>query len=185
MIEVVVIFLFLVLGRYLHSPSVSFWGFFLLLVFIAPGLYSLMTGAPFIASGKKRVDAILFLAKAKKDDHVVELGCGDARIIRRLWFTGVRDLTGYEFSMPTYLWARFLKWKNRSGEKIVFGDFWKVDYSKVDVLICFLMDGAMKRFEKEVWGTLKSGARLVSNEFELPGVKPDETRGRVHLYVKK
>lgn len=185
MIEVVVVFLFLVLSAYWHSQWMFLLGFVILMIFIVPGLYALVTGAPFIASGKRRIEGILFLARVKRGEKVVELGCGDARIIRRLWFMGIEDVTGYEFSVPTYLWARFLRWKSSSGERILFGDFWQADYSKVDVLICFLMDGAMKRFEREVWGSLKKGARVISNEFELPGLKPDESRGRVHLYVKK
>lgn len=185
MIEVVLIFLFLFSSKYLNFPGLFFWGFFLLLVFIAPGFYSLLTGAPFIVSGKKRVEGILALASAGAKDRVVELGCGDARIIRKMWFAGVRDVTGYEFSLPTYMWARFLKWRNGSGEKIVFGDFWKVDYSEVDLLVCFLLDGSMKRFKKRIWGELKKGARVVSNEFEIPGLEPDDKRGRVYLYIKK
>lgn len=184
MIEVVIIFLFLVLSKYFHS-AVYFWlAFSLLMIFVGPGFYSMLTGAPFLVSSGKRLEKIFALADAKKTDRVVELGCGDARIIRKLWFKGVKNVMGYEFSMPTYLWARFLKWKNKSGETIVFGDFWKGDYREVDLLICFLLDGSMKTFKRKIWSQLKKGTRVVSNEFELPGVKAAETRGRVFLYIK-
>ena len=125
------------------------------------------------------------LLKFFPNDVVVELGCGDARIIRKVASLGVKCAIGYEFSVPTYLWACFQRFLKQGKEVIVFADFWKQDFSEVDVVICFLLENTMLDFEKKIWPKLKVGAKVVSNEFKMSGVSPNKKEGRVYLYVKK
>jgi len=185
MFELLFTIVYVLVVTYFDSFWFSFLGLIGLLILILPGLYGMLFGAPFIISSKKRISSIFNLVKFDKNDVVVELGCGDARIIRKVASLGVKNAIGYEFSVPTYFWACFQKFLNKSKEKIIFADFWKQNFEDVDVLICFLLENTMLDFEKKIWPKLKKGAKVVSNEFKMKSVTPDREEGRVYLYVKK
>lgn len=156
----------------------------LLVLLLIPGVYAMTTGAPFVITRSRQMQSMLKLGRFSARDRVVELGCGDGRIIRAVSAKGVKEAIGYEFSLPTYLWAKVLSFIKRKGESIEFANFWKKDFSKVDVVMCFLLQDAMNGFEKKIWPKLNRGTRVVSNTFKLKGVKPVAVEEGVYLYVK-
>lgn len=184
MLEVILILLVLGVNAYVGELWFSAFTLVLLLVLVLPGLYSFMFGAPYVRTDKKKVQAIVGLI-GQNAGRVAELGCGDGRIIRKIAGEGALEACGYEFSVPTFLVAKFINFVSRGKARIYFKNFWKEDYSEFDVLVVFLNDNSMKRFKEEIWPTLKRGAKLVSNEFELPGVKYADVSGRVWVYIKK
>jgi hypothetical protein len=155
------------------------------LLLVAPGVYSMITGAPFVPSTKDKVGGFLKLGNFKKSDKVIEPGCGDGRIIRKVAAKGVESAIGIEFSLPTFVFAWLIGKLSGSKARIVYGNMWDQDYSNADVVICFLLVGSMQRFEKEIWPKLKKGTRVMSNAFKLQTVKPDDSEGGIYLYVKK
>jgi len=155
-----------------------------IILFVLPGVYSMLSGAPFIATTRNRIDATMKLGNFQKKDKVVELGCGDGRIINEVASMGVASAVGYEFSLPTYLLALVRKFFRKGREEIRFGNIWKQDYAHVDAIICFLSDKSMLRLKKEIWPQLKKGSRVISNDFKMKGVKLSGEAHRVYLYVK-
>lgn len=145
-------------------------------------MYAMIFGAPMLRTSDKRLADILKLGRFDAKDRIVDLGCGDGKIIRAIANRGVRDVTGYEFSVPTYFLARFLA---HGKAKVIFGNFWKQDLRSFDIIICFLLERTMLDFERKIWPHLSRGTRVISNEFLMSGVKPAENEGRVYLYVKK
>ena len=184
MLEVLVLLvftLFLVWGRVDFTYLTVF---IFLLLLILPGTYALFFGAPYIRSDDKRIDGILKLAKLKKSDKVYDLGCGDGKLIRAVASAGVENSIGYELSIPTFLLAKYLCIEQKSSAKVLFGNFWRKDVSDADVIVCFLLGPAMERFYREIWPNLKAGTRVVSYEFEIPGLDPSKSLNRVYLYIK-
>lgn len=183
MFEVLITLIFVPLFVYV---DVALWRILFAVTYfllVLPGLYALISGAPFLPSHNHRILAMLELSGLKKSDVVVDLGCGDGRILRHFAKKGAKKLLGYEFSLPTYVFAKIRC--ASSPVKIVFADFWKKDLSDANVVICFLMDKAMQRFEREIWPKLKKGTRILSNDFVMKNVKVDKQERRVFLYVKK
>ena len=156
----------------------------LLLFLVVPGLYATLKGAPYLPSSKKDIERVLSLGKFKKNDVVYDLGCGDGRVIRAVAAKGVKESIGYEFSAPTFFLAKVRSWIFGKGELIYFADFWKLDFKQADVLICFLLVDSMGDFEKKIWPKLKKGARVLSNQFEMKGLKYVSKKANVYLYVK-
>lgn len=185
MLEVFLIVGVIVLFSFVASGFVKLLLFLLLLGLVLPGMYSTFKGAPYLPTGDKRLKAMLRLANLKADDRVVDLGCGDGKVIAAVSDHGVKEAVGYEFSIPTFFVAKFRKFFRKGDEKIVFGNFWKKKMDNFDVVICFLLEKTMLDFEKKIWPKLKKGTRVVSNEFKMRGVSPDKEEGRVYLYVKK
>lgn len=155
------------------------------MILVMPGLYAMFSGAPFVPSSAKRSKAIMKLGDFKASDVVYDLGCGDGRVIREVANRGVKKAIGYEFSVPTYLLAIFRRYLGKTKEKIKYRNFWKQDYKDADVLICFLLDKSMKEVEKQIWPTLKKGAKVVSNVFRMHSLEPEAKLDGVYLYVKK
>lgn len=185
MLEVLVTLFFTILIAF----TVLFWlkllFLVLLVVLIFPGVYAMIKGAPFVPSMDKAVRAMIKLGKFKKTDRVVDIGCGDGKLIRRIAKEGVKEAVGYELSIPTFLLARFRTFLSGGEEKIRFGNFWYQDLSKYDVIVCFLLIEAMTNFEKDVWPKLRKGTRVISNAFKLKHVQITEEKDGVYLYIKK
>lgn len=184
MLEIVLLFVFILVASYF--TVFLYWPILLvLLIIIAPGMYAMVWGAPFVDTLAETRKIMIKLADLKKGDRVVDLGCGSGRLIRAAAKRGVKEAVGYELSVPTYVLARFLTFFQRGKESIRYGNFWKKDFSEMDVLFCFLMKKSMAQFEKKIWPKLKSGTRVVSNAVKLKIAEPVESSGGVYLYVKK
>lgn len=184
MFEIFVTFIFTVLIQIVDVFWLDVFFLGLMLVLILPGVYAMVSGAPFVPTSDRSVMAMLELGKFRRDDRVVDIGCGDGKLVRAIAGAGVKSAVGYEFSIPTYLWARIRSFFGGKGEKIVFANFWKKDFGQVDVVACFLLTNAMGRFEKEIWPKLKKGSRVLSNIFKLKHVKPVAYKDGIYLYVK-
>lgn len=150
---------------------------------ILPGLYAAFTSGPFVPSARKRHQTMIRLAKIASSDVVYDMGCGDGRLV----FESARHAKkaiGYELSIPLVLWGKIVGMLRRSKAKIRFGNIWKQDYSDADVIFCYLMPGAMKKFYQAVWPNLKKGTRVISNAFQMHDIQPVETEEKVYLYVR-
>jgi ribosomal protein L11 methylase PrmA len=164
------------------GPHRLVWTFVILFIAL-PGVYAMVKGAPFVPTGNNALKRMIKFAKIKKGETAVDMGCGDGRIVFAAANVGAKA-TGYELSVPMFAiaWVRSLFHKNSS---IRFLDFWKQDYSKTNVIFCYLLTEPMQRFKKEIWPTLKPGTRVVSQSFRIKGLKPDKEEKNVMLYVKK
>lgn len=180
-ISIVVVVLIFLINNYWFTLG----AFLILIVLIGTGLYSMFFGAPFVASSSKRMKAMLELAGFKKSDKVADLGCGDGRVVHMIANEGVSSVIGYEYSLPTYLYALWKKRGLKTRGKILFANFWKKNLTDFDVLICFLLGSSMERFRKEVWPVLRKGTRVISNEYMMEEMEADKQVSRVYLYIKK
>lgn len=184
MFDILLTLIFFVAFFFIQNIWVKICLFVVLLMLILPGLYAMFTGAPFVPTGRKERDIILRLGKFNKKDVVVDLGCGDGRVIRDIAISGVKQAIGYEYSFPTYLFALWRKFLARTKEKIVFADFWKQDFSGVNKIVCFLLTDSMRKFEKEIWPNLKKGTVVISHAFKMKNVSPVAVEGSVIVYKK-
>lgn len=125
--------------------------------------------SPMPSSGKARRVLVSLVQKGT----VYELGCGWGTLAVAL--SGKNRVCAFERALIPWFFSVIQKQvrgaKTLSIEK---RDFFSVDLSKADVVVCYLYPGAMRRlgpkFEKE----LKKGAVVLSNSFQIPGRKADE-----------
>lgn len=147
---------------------VIFWQLSLLLATIF--------GSPTVYAYVQAITDSLQLAKVRKDDFVVDLGCGDGRslIIAAKKF-GARGL-GVERSPYCYLRARLeiLMSGQRRNIKIVFGDFKKIEkeLKQADTIYLYLLNSTLSQIEDWFFQSIGSKTRVVSLAFQFKKHKP-------------
>jgi len=120
------------------------------------------------------VSEMLHMAQVNKNDLIVDLGCGDARIlVLSAQKYGSRGI-GYEIDPDMIRASRRNVEKNNVAElvQIIQADIFTVDISKADVLPIYLLPEMNLRLLPQL-ETLKPGSRLVFHNYDLEGFVPD------------
>ena len=104
--------------------------------------------------------------------QVLDVGCGDGGLLR--WLAIARPdcrFVGIEHAPLPCLLAK-LRCLRLPNVRVRFGDFWGEDLSAYDLVYAFLSPAPMPRLWAHAALGLKPGARLVSNSFAVPDVRP-------------
>lgn len=120
------------------------------------------------------VSEMLHMARVKKGDLVVDLGCGDARmLVLAAQKYGSRGI-GYEIDPVMVRESRRNAEENNVADlvKIIQADIFTVDISRADVLPIYLLPEMNLRLVPQ-FETLKPGSRLVFHNYDLEGFIPD------------
>ncbi len=142
-----------------------------------------LAGAPWVPMRKADVDKLLDDVEAVKKSHIyiIELGCGDGRLLSAAAKRGMRGV-GYEIN--PFMW--FIAWlrniKHYPRIRVRLGNFWKIRWSDADVVITFLVPHSMDRLEKKAAEEMPNGTRLISYVFRLPHKKPAAKHGSWYIY---
>lgn len=132
-------------------------------------------GSPYVRTSKGVIKKVLDEINFPAGSVVYELGCADARFLRRAEKKnkGIKAI-GYEYSLPPYLIGKVICFFTRSKVKIFFKSFAKADFGSADFVFAFLRPDAMKQFEEKFQKELKPGAMLISNTFKFVSWQPDK-----------
>ncbi len=129
----------------------------------------------YVGSPYDIVSQMLHMAGVKKDDLVVDLGCGDARMLvlaaQKYGSKGI----GYEIDPVMVRESRKNAERNNVSDlvKIIQADIFTVDISEADVLPIYLLPEMNLRLVPQ-FETLKPGSRLVFHNYDLTGYIPDK-----------
>lgn len=132
--------------------------------------------AVFVPTPHDIVERMLREAGVKKSDVVVDLGSGDGRyVIAASKMFGCKAI-GYEIDERLVQQSREALAKENLGTlaSIEHKDIFTLDLSGADVVTVFLYPRLMERLIPQL-EKLKPGSRIVSHQFEMPGIKPDKT----------
>ena len=130
-------------------------------------------GALYVSTSRTKISAFINAVPMKAGQTLVDLGCGDGRVLRETWKRyGIRTI-GYEINPLAYLKARLFS-IGRSKIKIKRKNFWEADLSGADVVFCYLYPDVMKKLAAKLKSGLKPGAIVVSSNFPLPGHTPNK-----------
>lgn len=164
-------------------------GIFLLFAF----LYFFIAGffrSPFVPSNRETIEKMLRVAKIKRNELVIDLGCGDGRIVFLAEKKFHARAEGYEISIFVWLFAQINRILKRAESKIYCRNFFTADLKKADVVFCYLLPEVMKKLSSKFSKELKRGARVVSASFSLPNFKlhkkykKEGKAGAVFVYKK-
>lgn len=123
------------------------------------------------------VRRILSLAQVQEEERVVDLGCGDGRIVIAAAKEFHAQALGVEIDPFRVFYARM--WALLAGVRdrvrIVHGNMYAQDLTSVDVVILFLSATSNFKLQTKLRRELAGGARVVSYYHPMWGWTPDET----------
>lgn len=121
--------------------------------------------------------------------RVLDIGCGDGGLLRRL--ARARPdcrFVGIEYAPLPWLLAK-LRCLGLANATVRFGDFWDEPLAAYDLVYAFLSPAPMPRLWAKAGAEMARGALLVSNSFAVPGVEheglvrvADRRATRLHIY---
>lgn len=128
---------------------------------------------PYLPTPSNVVLRMLELAKPLRGELLVDLGCGDGRIlILAAELYGCRCI-GYEIDNNLIREAiREIRSRGIRNVKILRKDLFKADIGDADILTLYLTPKALEVLSKRIVKEMKSGARIVSHDYEVPKLKP-------------
>lgn len=162
-------------------------------------------GAPYLPSLSSQIGIALELVDLTEGQHLLELGCGDGKVVIAAAERGLR-VTGYELNpiLALISWIRTRRYKGRV--KIIWGNFWWRRLPACDGIFVFLLPKYMGKLDKKITQDMKlwlsdssqrvdgqgqpglpqgSRVKLVSFAFKIPNKTITAQREGVFLYGYK
>ena len=149
--------------------------------------------APYVPSPQEIIDRMLEVANAKQGDTIIDLGCGDGRIL----ITAVQKFRakaiGIEIDPRIAAQASdtILKLGLQNKARVVHADVFDADLSQADIVTLYLTTSFNEKLRPKFEKSLRPGTRVVSHDYGIRGWNPVEVeevfvhgrRHRIFLYV--
>ncbi len=121
------------------------------------------------------VDKMLELAQVKQSDVVYDLGCGDGRIVVTAAKRFGCRAYGYDIDPQRVAESLDNVAKEGVGHLVTIEqkDIFTLDLSKADVVTLYLLPSLNVKLIPQL-DKLRPGSRIVSHDFDMRGVKPDQ-----------
>lgn len=138
-------------------------------------------GAPYLPTLNTHVQSALELADLKQGEHLLELGCGDGKVLVAAAKQGIQ-VTGYELNplLVVICWLRTVRYRRLVTVK--WSNFWQVKLPQADAIFVFLLPKYMSRLDKKITQEISKPVKLVSFAFEIRGKQKDTELDGVYLY---
>ena len=138
----------------------------------------LLVGAPYLPTLRPQIYTAFELLDLKQGQTVLELGCGDGKVLIAAAEKGYRAI-GIELN--PFLWAIAWLRTRRYGSKVqvIWGNFWHMAWPPADAVFVFLLDRFMPKLDSVMQ---KRGGKLVSIAFRVPAAAVAAERNSVFLY---
>ncbi len=130
--------------------------------------------APYVPSPPNVVEKMLQMAELKEGEILYDLGCGDGRIIIMAAQRFHANCVGVELDDGRYnkciQKVRELGLQNQV--RIVHGNAMNLSLKDADVVTLYLLTRSNEKLKPNLDRDLKTGARVVSHDFSMPGWTP-------------
>lgn len=146
--------------------------------------FVLARGAPYLPTLRRQVETALELANVMPGKTLLELGCGDGKVLVAAAKTGVHAI-GYELNPLLFLVAWLRTRRFRKHVRVVWGDFWIKEWPESDAIFVFLLDRYMDKLDKKITQYNHKPVKLVSFAFKLSNREEDAEKDGVYLYEYK
>lgn len=146
--------------------------------------FVLLFGAPFLPTLKPQIAAALELLNLKQGQTMLELGCGDGRVLVAAAQAGLKAV-GYELNPILAVIARLRTWRYRRQVRVVWGDYWQASWPAAEGVFGFILPRYMSKLHKKVIQYPHRPIRIASYAFTIPEKKPTKVRQGVFLYEYK
>jgi SAM-dependent methyltransferase len=146
---------------------------------------------PYVPTSPETVAAMLKLAGVTKNDLVIDLGCGDGRIV----IAAAKEYGAHGIGVD--IDPDRIKEANQNARKegvtnlVEFrqGDLFDADIRKATVVTLYLLPSVNMKLRPKLWRELRPGTRVVSHTFDMEDWKPEKVEevggSEIFLWVIK
>jgi len=152
-----------------------------LLVIIACFGFVLLFGAPYLPTLDKPAKAAMELADLQPGQRLLELGCGDGKILIAAAKQGIQ-VTGFELNPLLVIFCKLRCWHYRNLVRVQWANFWTKDWPETDVIFIFGLPRIMNRLDTKIVQQASKRVKLVSFAFEIPNKQSVRQKDGVFLY---
>jgi len=138
-------------------------------------------GAPYLPTLAPRTKDALELLKLKPGQTMLELGCGDGRVLLAAAKKGIHGV-GYELNPVLVVVAKLMTWRYRAIVRIKWANYWQVKLPQADGIYVFLLDRYMSKLDTKITQEQQGSLRLVSFAFKVPDKKPAAEKSGLFAY---
>lgn len=144
--------------------------------------FVLAFGAPFLPTLRPQIGAALDLLDLKPGETMLELGCGDGRVLIAAAKRGISSV-GYELNpiLAAIAWLRTRRYGKHV--RVIWGDYWRADWPKAEGIFAFILTRYMGKLDKKVIQYKHKPSKVASFAFQIPDRKPDRAQQGIYLYL--
>jgi ubiquinone/menaquinone biosynthesis C-methylase UbiE len=128
---------------------------------------------PFVPTPIEVVKKMIELANPKPNELLIDLGCGDGRIIRYASKEYGCKSIGIEINplLINYANKKIIEEKINNA-KIIHGNLFNYDFSKANILTLYLTPKAIEILKPKLIKMLLKGSRIICHDFPIKDLKP-------------
>lgn len=154
----------------------------LLLWYIIIFIYKTKTGSPSIWSTDDHIDRLMKYIKPGM--CVADLGCGDGRILIAAVSAGASRAEGWEIEPAVWVSAKRRVARHSMNDKIIihFGDMWKADLSRFDLVYVYQLTRYAPRFVAKCRREMRPGTYVIANTYPLKGLPLSQADKELYIY---
>jgi len=156
---------------------------------------TLIKQVPYVPTPQEIVDKMLDLAKVTSDDVVYDLGSGDGRFVITAAQKYGAHAVGVEINPDLYRLSssRIKELGLDDRAHIICEDMFDVSVHRATVVTLYLLSSFNAKLRPKLERELRSGTRIVSHDFQVPGWDPEQTvevtsrygiSHKLYLYVR-
>ena len=138
-------------------------------------------GAPYVPTRKQNYQTALDLLALKKGETLLELGCGDGRVLKAAALRGLK-VVGYELNPVLVLVARLNTRRYRRQVRVIWGNYWMAKWPPADGIFYFGLPKLMPKLHQKIIQLGKTRVKLASFAFTIDAKKPLKTQNGIFLY---
>jgi protein-L-isoaspartate O-methyltransferase len=150
---------------------------------------------PYVPTPMLVAQKMLEVAKVEPDDVVYDLGSGDGRIVIMAAQKFGAHAVGVELDSDLYQKSseRIRKLGLQDRAQVIHENMFEVNVRHATVVTLYLLTAVNERLRPKLERELRSGARIVSHDFQVPGWQPVQTVevnsenqvvSKVYLYIR-
>lgn len=141
----------------------------------------LLFGAPYLPTLRPQIHIALELANLKPGETLLELGCGDGRVLIAAAQVGVKSI-GYELNpfLALIAWIRTRRF--RKEVQVVWGNYWTKEWPPTDAIFTFLLERYMSKLDHKITKDINAPLKLISFAFTIPSKEVVTEKSGVYLY---
>lgn len=146
-----------------------------LMFFLYPFADAQELDVPYVSTPHSVVKKMLNIADVGENDYVIDLGCGDGRIVVS---AAQRGAYGHGVDLDPERIEEAEENAKISGveDKVMFfqQDIFKTDFSRANIITMYLLNSINRRLRPILLDKLEPGTKIVSHNFDMGDWKPDK-----------